>query len=159
MKIRELLLDARIDMLDDSTQEKLSSEIGVTNKKISKWEVGECNPTVHELRLLSGYFGIPISELIEEEEINLGTKKNIKIEDIPIFEVSICLFLIINIFLFYCSLEAIVYVPNYIYILICSICILINTILFVFMSIRFTINDDFECIQNNKTIENEDELL
>lgn len=47
------------------TQEQLGQKLGVTNKTVSKWEIGEISPDVTSLLLLSELFNITIDELIK----------------------------------------------------------------------------------------------
>lgn len=65
MKISQLLTNSRDEF--NLTQEQLGDEIGVSNKKISKWEKGEFNPNLDELRMLSLYYQITIAELVGEK--------------------------------------------------------------------------------------------
>ena len=47
------------------TQEELGQKLGVTNKTVSKWEIGEISPDVTSLVLLSELFNITLDELIK----------------------------------------------------------------------------------------------
>lgn len=103
MKISQLLSNSRDEF--GLTQEQLGDEIGVSNKKISKWEKGEFNPNLDELRLLSLYYQITIAELVgekidEDEEIDeveiIFITEEIQINtifyEVVIFSALICIF-------------------------------------------------------------------
>lgn len=65
MSISVLL--SRIREYDSVTQEHIGLILGISNKKISKWEVGEFNPTLTQLIDLSNFFCVPIEEIIGDE--------------------------------------------------------------------------------------------
>ena len=103
MKISQLLSNSRDEF--GLTQEQLGDEIGGSNKKISKWEKGEFNPNLDELRLLSLYYQITIAELVgekidEDEEIDeveiIFITEEIQINtifyEVVIFSALICIF-------------------------------------------------------------------
>ena len=52
------------------SQSELAAEIGVTNKAVSKWEVGSAKPSVETIRKIAALFGVSVDELlkIREEE-------------------------------------------------------------------------------------------
>ena len=57
------------------TQEQLGQKLGVTNKTVSKWEVGEISPDVTSLLLLSELFHVSVDELIkgfDEEDFEVN---------------------------------------------------------------------------------------
>ena len=50
------------------TQNELANQLGVTNKAVSKWEVGRSKPTTNILRKLAVLFGLSIEELLKIRE-------------------------------------------------------------------------------------------
>ena len=66
MKVSKLLTDTREEK--NLTQEQLGEEIGVSNKKVSRWEKGDFNPSLEELKLLSLYYEMTIAELVGEKK-------------------------------------------------------------------------------------------
>ncbi|MBQ5380687.1 MAG: helix-turn-helix transcriptional regulator, partial [Paraprevotella sp.] len=61
------------------TQEELGRKIGVTNKAVSKWEVGETCPDISMLAPLSKALGVTIDELLnytDKEKVETTKKKN-----------------------------------------------------------------------------------
>lgn len=66
MKISKLLTNTREDK--NLTQEQLGEEIGVSNKKVSRWEKGDFNPSLEELKLLSLYYEMTIAEIVGEKK-------------------------------------------------------------------------------------------
>jgi transcriptional regulator with XRE-family HTH domain len=48
-------------------QEVLAHAIGVTTQTILKWEKGDYEPKVSQLRKIGNYLGIPLCELIDED--------------------------------------------------------------------------------------------
>ncbi len=48
------------------TQEELGRKLGVTNKAVSKWEVGETLPEVTMLEPLANLLGITVDELLTQ---------------------------------------------------------------------------------------------
>ena len=60
------------------TQEELGKKLGVTNKAVSKWEVGETLPDVTMLKPLATVLGISVDELLSQKEIQVEEKKTIK---------------------------------------------------------------------------------
>lgn len=50
------------------TQEELGRMLGVTNKAVSKWEVGETMPDVMMLKPLAKALGITVDELLQQED-------------------------------------------------------------------------------------------
>ena len=68
MNIQDLLMFARESK--NITREELAEEIGIANRKLSKWELGDFNPNLDELRMLSVYFDITISEIVDEPKLD-----------------------------------------------------------------------------------------
>lgn len=66
------------------TQEELGRKLGVTNKAVSKWEVGETMPDITMLEPLASTLGVTIDELLTQKEIKVEEKKNKKINIILI---------------------------------------------------------------------------
>ena len=59
------------------TQEELGRKIGVTNKAVSKWEVGETCPDISMLAPLSKALGVTIDELLNyTDKEKVETTKN-----------------------------------------------------------------------------------
>lgn len=57
------------------TQDELGRKLGVTNKAVSKWEVGETFPDVTMLKPLGDILGITVDELLTQKEIKVEEKK------------------------------------------------------------------------------------
>lgn len=66
MNIKELLTAAR----ENISQEELADQIGIENKKISKWEMEDFNPNLHELKILSVFFERSISQIVNDPYLN-----------------------------------------------------------------------------------------
>ena len=64
------------------TQEELGKRLGVTNKAVSKWEVGETTPDITVLEPLAKIFQVTVDELLLGKEHVVENKKNIKINKI-----------------------------------------------------------------------------
>lgn len=60
------------------TQDELGRKLGVTNKAVSKWEVGETFPDVTMIKPLSDILGITVDELITQKEVVVEEKKRRK---------------------------------------------------------------------------------
>ena len=86
------------------TQEELGRKIGVTNKAVSKWEVGETCPDISMLAPLSKALGVTIDELLnytDKEKVETTKKKNsflmlLIIIALAVLEVTTLVFLIIS---------------------------------------------------------------
>ncbi len=50
------------------SQSQLGEKLGVTDKAVSKWENGAAKPTTDMLNRLSVFFGVPVSDLLQERE-------------------------------------------------------------------------------------------
>lgn len=50
------------------SQSELASKIGVTNKAVSKWEVGKAKPGVEKIRKLAALFQISVDEMLKKRE-------------------------------------------------------------------------------------------
>ena len=50
------------------SQKKLATELGVTNKAVSKWENGEAKPTIEQLIRLSDLFEVPVDDIIKHKK-------------------------------------------------------------------------------------------
>lgn len=57
------------------TQDELGRKLGVTNKAVSKWEVGETFPDVTMLKPLGDILGITVDELLTQKEVVVEEKK------------------------------------------------------------------------------------
>lgn len=66
MNIKDLLTAAR----ENISQEELADQIGIENKKISKWEMGDFNPNLQELKILSCFFERSISQIVNDPYLN-----------------------------------------------------------------------------------------
>ncbi len=64
--------------LNGLSQAELGECIGYTNKSVSKWERGDGMPDVFTLFLISGVFGITVSELIGQTGKSKETVNRIK---------------------------------------------------------------------------------
>lgn len=147
MKVPELLTITRES--NNFTQEEMGLEIGIDNKKLSKWEMGDFNPSLEELKLLSNYFEVEIEELLEEEK-----KENIE-DQIPLFleeelksgQMIKEFLLIITVFFTFLSVEISFYWKrNPIFILL--ICFLLY-IVYALLSIQSVMNDMFDDDEND----------
>ncbi|WP_350453810.1 AAA family ATPase [Slackia heliotrinireducens] len=58
------------------TQAELAKLVGVTNKAVSKWEVGKSKPSVESVRKLSGLFHVSVDELLRRRDA--GRRAEIK---------------------------------------------------------------------------------
>ncbi len=69
------------------TQDELGRKLGVTNKAVSKWEVGETLPDVSMLAPLSKVLGVSVDELLNTTD---APKKEIKVaKKSPIYLITI----------------------------------------------------------------------
>ena len=50
------------------SQSELAAEIGVTNKAVSKWEMGKAKPSVETIRKLAALFHISVDDLLKKRE-------------------------------------------------------------------------------------------
>lgn len=48
------------------TQQELASKINYSDNAISRWERGEATPTIETLEIIAAYFGVKVSDLIDE---------------------------------------------------------------------------------------------
>ena len=62
------------------SQSELAREVGVTNKAVSKWEVGKAKPSVETIRKLAALFQVSVDNLLEKKE----DKKQMEITKIVI---------------------------------------------------------------------------
>lgn len=76
------------------TQEELGRKLGVTNKAVSKWEVGETLPDITMLSPLASVFGVSVDELLNCGDLEKEEKQKIKLNLILLIT-SISLFVII----------------------------------------------------------------
>lgn len=60
------------------TQEEMGRLLGVTNKAISKWEVGETLPDVTMLKPLAELLEVSVDELLSQKELKIEEKKIVK---------------------------------------------------------------------------------
>lgn len=77
------------------TQEELGRKLGVTNKAVSKWEVGETLPEVTMLEPLANLLGITVDELLTQRIKKEEEKKVKKISTTLIVISSVMLFITI----------------------------------------------------------------
>lgn len=77
------------------TQEELGRKLGVTNKAVSKWEVGETVPEVTMLEPLASALNISVDELLTQKEKNKEEKKTIKLN--KLFLILTIVLLVLNI--------------------------------------------------------------
>ena len=50
------------------SQSELAAEVGVTNKAVSKWEVGKAKPSVETIRKLAALFQVSVDDLLKKRE-------------------------------------------------------------------------------------------
>ena len=62
------------------SQAELAREVGVTNKAVSKWEVGKAKPSVETIRKLAALFEVSVDDLLKKRE----DKKQMEITKIVI---------------------------------------------------------------------------
>ena len=67
------------------TQEELGRKVGVTNKAVSKWEVGETLPDVMMLEPLAQVLQVTVDELLTHTDKKEEEKKNIKINKVFLY--------------------------------------------------------------------------
>ncbi len=60
------------------TQEEMGRILGVTNKAVSKWEVGETLPDITMLKPLADLLEVSVDELLIQKELKLEEKKVVK---------------------------------------------------------------------------------
>lgn len=60
------------------TQEELGRKLGVTNKAVSKWEVGETLPDLTMLKPLADLLQVTVDELLSQKEVKVEERKVIK---------------------------------------------------------------------------------
>lgn len=77
------------------TQDELGRKLGVTNKAVSKWEVGETTPEVTMLEPLASILNVSVDELLTQKEKNKEEKKIATIN--KTFLILTILLLIINV--------------------------------------------------------------
>lgn len=77
------------------TQEELGRKLGVTNKAVSKWEVGETVPEVTMLEPLASALNISVDELLTQKEKNKEEKKTIKLN--KLFLILTIVLIVLNI--------------------------------------------------------------
>ncbi len=63
---------------NDLTQRFVAYQLDVSDKAVSKWEMGKSKPDLDKLKLLSTLYNVPLSELLD----NQGEKKEVKISKI-----------------------------------------------------------------------------
>ncbi len=61
------------------TQEELGRKLGVTNKAVSKWEVGETLPEVTMLEPLANILQVSVDDLLKQKDSKEEEKKTIKL--------------------------------------------------------------------------------
>lgn len=62
------------------SQETLSEKLGVSRQAVSKWENGTAQPAGENLARISKLFGISVSALLDDEDINRGTAEKAEIK-------------------------------------------------------------------------------
>lgn len=71
------------------TQEELGRKLGVTNKAVSKWEVGETTPDITVLEPLANLFQVTVDELLTGKEQSVENKKKVKLNKLLLIFVII----------------------------------------------------------------------
>ena len=51
------------------TQEQLAQKLFVTRTAVSKWENGKGYPGIDSLKLLAGFYGVSLDELVSDEDV------------------------------------------------------------------------------------------
>ena len=64
------------------SQSELAAKVGVTNKAVSKWEVGKAKPSVETIRKLAVLFRVSVDELLRKREEEKQTKKTEQAEQL-----------------------------------------------------------------------------
>lgn len=59
---------AALRRVNNLTQQQLADKIGYSNKAVSRWENGECLPSVETLCEICSFFGVEFAYLIEKHE-------------------------------------------------------------------------------------------
>ena len=99
MKFCDKLIDLR--KKNGFSQEELGEKLGVTRQTISKWELGDLTPEMDKIIELGKIFNVDIDELVCNNKIDKGSKKNInKRENIVKVTLVILLILILSSLLF-----------------------------------------------------------
>ena len=57
------------------SQAELAAKVGVTNKAVSKWEVGKAKPSVEKIRKLAVLFRLSVDELLRKRNAELWQKE------------------------------------------------------------------------------------
>ena len=68
------------------SQEALCEKLGISRQAVSKWENGTAQPTNDNLAQLAKLFGVTISSLLDDEDINIGNavaEEEVKTEPAP----------------------------------------------------------------------------
>lgn len=81
------------------TQKELALKLNVSDKAVSKWELGDSLPDIGQLKPLSILFGISIDELLDQKIVQKKDDKK-DINKIVLFNLAANLVLIILIILF-----------------------------------------------------------
>lgn len=71
------------------SQEELAEKCDVSRQAVTKWEAGECAPTIDKLIVLADLFEISVDELIGRTELDAYSRlmkivKELAVEDIPV---------------------------------------------------------------------------
>lgn len=53
---------------NDMTQEQLAKAIGVTRATVTQWETGWSQPRMGAVEKLAAFFGVPVSEIVDDQE-------------------------------------------------------------------------------------------
>ena len=67
---------AALRKANNLTQQQLADKIGYSSKAVSRWEKGECLPSVEILSQLCDFFGVEFDYLIHKHENPVKVKKN-----------------------------------------------------------------------------------
>lgn len=63
----------RLRSMSKMSQSELASKIGVTNKAVSKWEVGAAKPSMETIRKLAALFQVSIDGMLNFREKEKNT--------------------------------------------------------------------------------------
>ncbi len=62
----------KIRTLKQLTQSEMAQKIGLTPSSYSNWELGKRKPRLNKLKKVADVFGVPVSYLTDDKEINLS---------------------------------------------------------------------------------------
>lgn len=93
------------------TQEEFGKKLGVTNKAVSKWEVGETLPDIMILEPMAKLFEISVDELLAQKEQSVINKKKQTINKLLL--VFVIVLSVLEILTLICSLSGMIIINHY----------------------------------------------